>query len=130
MGLRVIYVDSLPFLWTKADLLPCDVQAYCAQKFPDYQKHPNPVLNKIKNLFWVNPIVPTDIPKKKEEHYVVINFGGLHSPIGDGTAYLRLVLPALMEAVWSLDTTKIYITGEKCRCTGQGIAFEGSCDFH
>jgi hydroxymethylcytosylglucuronate/cytosylglucuronate synthase len=113
IGLRVIYVDSLPFLWTKADILPCDVHIYCAQKFPSYEKHQSQVLKSVKNLVWVNPIVLTDIPEKDKTHYVVINFGGLHSPVGDGKAYVRLILPALLEAVRSLDIIHIYITGGK-----------------
>ena len=32
LGIKVFYVDSLPFLWTESDLVPFDVTKYFAQK--------------------------------------------------------------------------------------------------
>ena len=51
----MIYVDSLPFMWTKADLIPYEVDYYCAQKYPGYSM--NPALESIKNFISSNVII-------------------------------------------------------------------------
>lgn len=105
MGIKVIYVDSLPFMWTKADLIPYDVDWYCAQKYPGYSM--NPVLEPIKNFVWVDPITPGKMPEKNRGG-IVINFGGLHSPFGEGKEYFEMMLKALLPA---LPDGEIRITG-------------------
>lgn len=80
LGLIVIYIDSLPFMWKEEDILngdvPLNVDYYCAQKTNN--KCDNKVLDKINNLLWINPIVPIQsVNKDKKEDYYIINLGGL-----------------------------------------------------
>ncbi len=105
MGVKVLYIDSLSFMWTGADYIPNDVYAYCGQKYPGYKL--NPVLSSVKNYIWVEPIVP-NFTTECQEDYIVLNFGGLHSPFGDGTEYFNLIMDALMKVIGN---EKIYITG-------------------
>ena len=105
IGIKVIYVDSLPFMWTKADLIPYDVDYYCAQKYPNYSM--NPVLAPIKNFVWVDPITTGQIPKQSKGG-IVINFGGLHSPFGEGKEYFEIIMKALLPVLSNVD---IHITG-------------------
>lgn len=105
LGLQVIYIDSLPFMWTKADLIPYDVAVYCGQKYPGYSL--NPVLEPVKNFVWVDPIVQ----EQRERfcgRYAVINFGGLHSPFGNGEEYFEMILKSLLSVLSEED---IYISG-------------------
>lgn len=105
IGVKVVYVDSIPFIWTDADFIPYNVDCYCAQKYPNYSK--SQALNKIENFFWVNPIIP-EIVSTKRDVDVVINFGGLHSPFGEGKEYYELVMKVLLPA---LHNRNIRITG-------------------
>lgn len=106
-GLRVLYIDSLSFMWTGADYIPNNVYAYCAQKYPDYKL--NPALASIKNYIWVEPIIP-EFTKTNQEDYIVLNFGGLYSPFGDGIEYFKLIMDSLTEI---LGDKKVYISGGK-----------------
>lgn len=105
IGVKVIYIDSLPFMWTKADLIPYNVEVYCGQKYPGYTL--NPVLNSVNNYTWVDPIVPIQV-KNEPGDYIVINFGGLHSPFGDGKEYFKIIMKCFAEV---LAEKKVYITG-------------------
>ena len=93
IGVKVLYIDSLAFMWNEADLIPFDVEIYCAQKYPGYKT--SAVMRKVSNLKWVGPIV-NRVEEKKKEDYIVINFGGLHSPFGEGIEYLRIVLDTVL----------------------------------
>ena len=115
IGVRVIYVDSIPFIWSKADVIPHDAMFYCAQKYPGYLQAK--VLEGVKNLIWINPITINGLnaesettkagSKRDKEGYVVINFGGLHSPYGDSREYYEIIMNALLPII----SEKIYITG-------------------
>ena len=107
IGIKVIYVDSLPFMWTKADLIPYDVDYYCAQKYPNYSM--NLVLKPIKNFVWVNPITIKRIGGQSKSD-IVINFGGLHSPYGEGREYFETIMTAILPNIPNNDIT---ITGGK-----------------
>ncbi|MBR4410212.1 MAG: hypothetical protein IKT31_02745 [Firmicutes bacterium] len=107
MGIKVLYIDSLPFMWTKADLIPYNVWAYCGQKYPNYTR--NPALNEVNNFMWVDPIIP-DCKIKNRGDYFVINFGGLHSPFGDGEEYFKIIMESLLHIV---EQKSVYITGGK-----------------
>lgn len=96
IGIEVIYVDSLPFMWTEADLIPYNVDYYCAQKYPDYSI--NPVLKRVENFVWVNPIALKKMPNR-QQNGIVINFGGLHSPFGEGKEYFEIIMNALLFAL-------------------------------
>lgn len=107
LGLTVIYIDSIPFVWTEADLIPQNVDYYCAQKYPGYFR--NGVLEKVQNLIWINPIVCryTSAPRTTQ---IVVNFGGLHSPFGEGEEYYLIVMRALLSV---FDKNRIQIAGGK-----------------
>ena len=108
LGLTVIYIDSIPFIWTKKDPIPYNVSYYCAQKYPDYNYNLPDALRPVSNLLWINPIIYSPPTSYKPSDYTVINFGGLHSPYGDGTEYLKIVLTNLLPC---LKGEKIIITG-------------------
>lgn len=105
IGIQVIYIDSLPFMWSKSDIIPCDVAYYCAQKYPEYSL--NPILEKVKNLIWVDPIITVE-NRKTINDYIVINFGGLHSPFGDGREYFEMILKRLLPL---LPSGEVFISG-------------------
>lgn len=105
IGLKVIYIDSLSFMWTKADIIPYDVDYYCAQKYPEYEM--NPALKDVKNFIWINPITLGKI-EEKNKNGIVVNFGGLHSPFGEGKEYFEVVMKALLP---TLKGKEVVITG-------------------
>jgi hydroxymethylcytosylglucuronate/cytosylglucuronate synthase len=98
-GVPVIYVDSLPYLWARADELPnpSSVACYCAQNYPRERSPVAPPLQDWHNLRWIEPIVPNS-SRRRGRHGVVINLGGLHSHLVGNTveAYLALVLIPLV----------------------------------
>ena len=115
LGIKVIYVDSLPFMWSKKDALegkvPYKVDAYCAQKTLKLSDSSNKIFSKVENLVWVNPIINYNITKivenKELTDYVLINVGGLHSPNTDGIDYIDSVIKPILNL---LNTEKIIIT--------------------
>ena len=115
LGIKVVFVDSLPFMWTQADvdegLLPLDATAYCAQKCINLTENSKKVLSQINNLCWVNPIQsePTKDFSLCDDDYVLINVGGLHSPIGNGESYILTVILSLVE-IFVDKNMKIIIT--------------------
>ena len=113
LNVKVIFVDSLPFMWTQADidegLLPLDATVYCAQKCCNLTDASKNVLAQVKNLKWINPIQSKFEKKYRpfEEDYIHINVGGLHSPIGNGESYIKTVIIPLLKIFKS---EKIIIT--------------------
>ena len=113
LNVKVIFVDSLPFMWTQADidegLLPLDATVYCAQKCCNLTDASKKVLAQVKNLKWINPIQSKFEKKYRpfEEDYIHINVGGLHSPIGNGESYIKTVIIPLLKIFKS---EKIIIT--------------------
>lgn len=113
LNVKVIFVDSLPFMWTQADidegLLPLDATVYCAQKCCNLTDASKKVLAQVKNLKWINPIQSKfkKIYRPYEEDYIHINVGGLHSPIGNGESYIKTVIIPLLKIFKS---EKIIIT--------------------
>lgn len=107
LGLTVIYIDSIPFVWTEADLIPQNMDYYCAQKYPGYPGEG--VLRKVQNLIWVDPIVCRYTPAPRTSQ-IVVNFGGLHSPFGEGEEYYLIVMKALLSV---FDRNQIRLTGGK-----------------
>ncbi len=98
IGINVFYIDSLPFMWTEADLIPFNVDIYFAQKCVNMNSRAQKILMNINNLKWINPIIPdirfNDFDVKK--YNVVVNLGGMHSPYGDGEEYIKLVVVKLL----------------------------------
>ena len=113
LNVKVIFVDSLPFMWTQADidegLLPLDATVYCAQKCCNLTEASKKVLAQVKNLKWINPIQSKFEKKYRpyKEEYIHINVGGLHSPIGNGESYIKTVIIPLLKIFKS---EKIIIT--------------------
>lgn len=113
LGVKVFYVDSLPFLWTDSDLIPFDVTMYFAQKCINMNDRAKKIMDKVKNLKWVDPIIPcvgSDF-SIDNEYKVVINLGGMHSPYGRGEEYVKLVLINLLNELFQkYDKKDIIVT--------------------
>lgn len=107
LGLIVIYIDSIPFVWTEADLIPRNVDYYCAQKYPGYSRKREGRI--IRNLIWINPIV-CQYTSQLRNNQIVINFGGLHSPFGEGEEYYLIIMKTLLSV---FGKNQIQITGGK-----------------
>lgn len=116
IDIAVVYVDSLPFLWTDADLVPTAVTAYCAQLCMDLPQPAWKQLGSIQNLIWTQGIVPRDRAQWQEGKRAgqfLVNFGGLSSPHSEGLAYAEAVLPPLLQAIENSDCQRLVITSSK-----------------
>lgn len=98
-GCPVVYVDSLPYLWTIADSIPTSATIYCAQQCAFLPKFSWPVLAKIKRLEFTEAIISArTLSPSARRQSAVINVGGMHSPFtsNGNISYLDTVLdPAL-----------------------------------
>lgn len=94
-GLRVIFVDSLPYLWTKSDPVCENVYAYCAQKTIDENVPER--LKSVRNLKWVGPISSAKpYLGKREDHLVLLNIGGVYTHIQNRISlYPEIVVPTI-----------------------------------
>lgn len=101
IGVKVFYVDSLPFMWSEADPIPLNASYYFAQKCVNMNERANKVISKVKNLVWVNPIIPCieEDNSFDKEYDVVINLGGMDSPFGDGKEYINTILVNIINAL-------------------------------
>lgn len=105
IGIKVIYVDSLPFMWTEEDAktgkIPYDMDIYCAQKTVELTDKSKKLFSKVKNLRWVNPITPINkkFIQNNIDNNIIVNVGGLHSPIGNGEEYINVVIKPLIECL-------------------------------
>jgi hydroxymethylcytosylglucuronate/cytosylglucuronate synthase len=110
----VIYVDSLPYLWSTPDEVPAadQVAIYCAQKFPVSRVPVASVLRERTDVQWIDPIVPP-IAHRQGGGGVIVNVGGLHSHLlGDsGTAYLDLVVTPLLRELQALSLPVLAVCG-------------------
>nr|AFD20743.1 cytosylglucuronic acid/hydroxymethyl cytosylglucuronic acid synthase [Streptomyces rimofaciens] len=115
VGCPVVYVDSLPFLWTEHDFVPSGVHTYCAQLCPSLPRQSWPVLRGIEALRWVEPVVGTygaggldPVPGK-----AVLNVGGLRSPFTaeDDDSYVELVLGPALRALRAAGFGQVVISG-------------------
>src|SRR6185437_7508727 len=78
LGTPVVFVDSLPYLWTVHDNVPTDAAVYCAQACTVLPRLAWPVLAQIQNLRWIEAIVPA--PRRcLGGGGAVLSVGGLHS---------------------------------------------------
>lgn len=94
----VLYVDSLPYLWTTSDEVPHSVTLYCAQRSPVRELPSSSPLASRPDITWIDPITPP--PRDRDRPGgggVVINVGGLHSHLSgySTAAYLDLVIVPL-----------------------------------
>ncbi|MFI1767216.1 hydroxymethylcytosylglucuronate/cytosylglucuronate synthase [Streptomyces sp. NPDC020800] len=124
-GVPTVFVDSLPFLWTKGDrdALPTDVSVYCAQRCVDLPDECRDVLASITNLRWVEAV--TAVPDRvraadapagpvhgRPARRALVSVGGLRSPtLTDWTSYPRLVIPAALRALESLGVQEVHVAG-------------------
>ncbi|MGR4853514.1 molybdopterin cofactor-binding domain-containing protein [Streptomyces sp. LARHCF252] len=115
LGIPVVFMDSLPFLWTAADPMPAKAAAYCAQQTLELPVAAGEPLRRVQPIHWVGAILPsTSRTVERDPDRVVINVGGLESPFGSnlGHSYLRAVLPPLLEALTEQsDTAEIHLCG-------------------
>lgn len=102
LGIKVIYVDSLPFMWSMEDAnsgkVPYNVDCYCAQKTIELSSMSKEIFSKVKNLVWVDPIVNKNNINlsNKKSNYILVNIGGLHSPSTNGYDYVDVVIKNLI----------------------------------
>ena len=112
IGVKVVYVDSLPFMWTEKDAeegkVPYNVDVYCAQKTLELSENSKKIFSKVSNLVWINPIInQKSIDDNKYNNYIVLNIGGLHSPSTDGLDYVDAAVIPIIE---KFKNKKILIT--------------------
>ncbi|MEE4422451.1 hydroxymethylcytosylglucuronate/cytosylglucuronate synthase [Streptomyces bugieae] len=125
VGVPTVFVDSLPFLWTRSDLpsLPLDASVYCAQRCIELEPHSRDLLAAVSNLQWVEAVVlentgtqgaetsnssPTAAPFQR----ALVSFGGLRSPtLTDWTSYPRVVLPATLNALERAGFSAVHVAG-------------------
>jgi hydroxymethylcytosylglucuronate/cytosylglucuronate synthase len=117
-GLETVYVDSLPYLWTDFDPVPFDVAVYCAQHFPFTPDPAWRVQRRIRNLRWVDGIVPrvdaSSPPTGTARPFdALVNLGGvgthLLKPVD--AAYPGLILEPVLRGLARLGLTRIRVTG-------------------
>lgn len=102
-GIPVVYVDSLPHLWSEKDPIPYQVRKYCAQKVGGITERPT-ALQRVKNFTWVDSVtnvahLNTNSPR--EDGLALVNLGGVGSPMMsvDGAPYPLVVLPPVVSAL-------------------------------
>jgi hydroxymethylcytosylglucuronate/cytosylglucuronate synthase len=104
LNIPVVYVDSLPYLWTTGAEIPAreKVAYYCAQKFPAELFPIASPLRVWNDIRWIDPIVPAS-HSRRGGHGIVVNVGGLHSHlVGNAVdGYLHLVLFPLLRVLQS-----------------------------
>ncbi|MBD0692116.1 hydroxymethylcytosylglucuronate/cytosylglucuronate synthase [Streptomyces sp. CBMA123] len=118
-GVPVVFVDSLPFLWTDGDRpdLPLDTEVYCAQRCVALPPEAARVLADVHRLRWVDAVIadggaargstPTPHPRR-----ALLSLGGLRAPqLTDWAGYPQLVLPAALDALTASGVTEVHIAG-------------------
>ncbi|WP_157879882.1 hydroxymethylcytosylglucuronate/cytosylglucuronate synthase [Streptomyces natalensis] len=102
-GCPTVFVDSLPYLWTGNDTIPHDATRYCAQLCESLPRTCWEPLRRIERLTWTEAILSAPPPTRRAgtPGLAVLNFGGLHSPFGEGSAhaYPRLVAEPAVRAL-------------------------------
>jgi len=115
LGIQVVYVDSLPFLWTGLEPIPNLVSRYCAQLCTSLPQPSWKVMRKIQSLIWVGAIVELNRTSIEETRRgkAVINLGGLHSPLSeDGNDnYLKLVMGPILKLAMQRGFEELVVTG-------------------
>jgi hydroxymethylcytosylglucuronate/cytosylglucuronate synthase len=117
-GTPVVYVDSLPFLWSAADPIPTDVTHYLAQRLPGSSPAVPHALRTVRNLDWIDPIAAAVSGRSSPNpDLAVINLGGLHSPANPSgnPVYCDRVLPVLFETLRRTRYRRVMIVGNLSR---------------
>lgn len=119
LGVTVVYVDSLPFMWTPKDAaegkIPYNVAYYCAQKTLKLSDVSEKLFSKVENLLWVTPIVNKCRSVAIKDNYILINLGGMHSPHGTNKDYLQLVIKPLIAVLKTYDKEIIVTCGKNAQ---------------
>ncbi|MEU3372080.1 hydroxymethylcytosylglucuronate/cytosylglucuronate synthase [Streptomyces sp. NPDC006660] len=119
-GAPVVFVDSLPFLWTEEDVagLPLRAAVYCAQLCPGLPGPAWPVMARVENLRWVESVVvpaqarPERDVREPGTRRAVVSLGGLLSPLlDDPLDYLLLVVPAALRALAAWGVAEVTLCG-------------------
>ncbi|MGH3717728.1 MAG: hydroxymethylcytosylglucuronate/cytosylglucuronate synthase [Pseudonocardiaceae bacterium] len=138
VGVPTTFVDSLPFLWTDGDLpgFPLEVSVYCAQRCSELPEESLGVLSKVRNLRWVDAVVTPPVldnrprPSRGRFRQALVSLGGLRAPhCADWTAYPRLVIPPLLDALGDAGIREVHVAGnlppslaeELTGCAGRGL---------
>jgi hydroxymethylcytosylglucuronate/cytosylglucuronate synthase len=120
MGISTTFVDSLPFLWTDGDLpgFPLEVSVYCAQRCLELPERSLGVLGKVRNLHWVDAVVTPPVldsksrPSRGPFRHALVSLGGLRAPhCADWSAYPRLVIPPLLDALGEAGVRAVHVAG-------------------
>jgi hydroxymethylcytosylglucuronate/cytosylglucuronate synthase len=114
-SLPTVYVDSLAYLWTDYDPVPTGATAYCAQMFPFLPSLSWPTLRRIRNLQWVEGIVPGSAAPSEPPSSIdaLINLGGLgtHLLQPHEAAYPVIVVDAALRALARFGARRVRLTG-------------------
>ncbi|MBO1419480.1 hydroxymethylcytosylglucuronate/cytosylglucuronate synthase [Streptomyces sp. FH025] len=118
-GVPVVFVDSLPFLWTDGDRpeLPLDTEVYCAQRCVELPPEGAGVLADAPNLRWVDAVIaepgtPRSTTPAPAPRRALVSLGGLRAPqLADWASYPQIVLPAALEALTAAGVDEVHIAG-------------------
>ncbi|OPC78063.1 hydroxymethylcytosylglucuronate/cytosylglucuronate synthase [Embleya scabrispora] len=119
-GVPTVFVDSLPFMWGEGDraALPLDATVYCAQKCVELPPECRDVLASVRALRWVGAVVGTPArsgraaPVAGPHRTALVSLGGLRAPaLADWTAYPRIVVPAVLEALAAHGVHEVHLAG-------------------
>jgi hydroxymethylcytosylglucuronate/cytosylglucuronate synthase len=127
LGLPVVYLDSLPFMWTQPAEVPTGVTAYLAQLSPLPIACPGP-LRAVDNLGWIGAVVPRTEPRDPGHSAdVVVNMGGLASWFSqaDDLVYPWMVLPPLLESLSEAGFGSVLVTTSTAAIPIVSAAAEG-----
>lgn len=117
-GCPVVYVDSLPYLWTEHDPLPRAAACYCAQRSVPLPERARRLLASVPNLTWVEPIVSPRLTqaaaKSIQADCVLVTVGGVHSETAADEAasqYLATILPPVADAARTRGARRLVLAG-------------------
>ncbi|GCD95662.1 hydroxymethylcytosylglucuronate/cytosylglucuronate synthase [Embleya hyalina] len=120
-GVPTVFVDSLPFMWGEGDraALPLEATVYCAQKCVELPAECRDVLASVRALRWVGAIVGTSARAERTasaagraHRSALVSLGGLRAPrLVDCTAYPRIVVPAVLEALAAHGVREVHLAG-------------------
>ncbi len=108
---KVIYIDSLFWMWDKVPDFADKVEAYFAQNFVGVKDR---IISESRDkINLVGPIIGNAFRGVKKKNHIVVNFGGIESSmikIGKNSNY-PFVIGKLIEKVFSNSKEKVYFCG-------------------
>jgi hypothetical protein len=103
LGCRVVYIDTLFWMWDHIDPAIAHAALYLVQDFPGVQENRQRIGKDIRNFEVVGPLIadgPT-LPQAARENTCVISFGGMESSLtvpGQTNRYPWVITRLLVEA--------------------------------